>query len=218
MSARGIEIHNGYARLPQVTEIAVGTPSVPIDQTVANSIEIGVVKSIKVATGSETGIEAILQSAIAGAQNLRGIRSKVSALTALALTGYMYGVYVELEVLGTATMSGLYEGIRIEQYVESGTTFSSATVYPIHVANSISKQPSSYAFFRLSEDGASYVDDIFLITKGALCTDMKYLFDIVYGAAIGMLATVGACTGTAGYLKIKCNSDDRYIQLYSTPP
>jgi len=200
-------------------KLVQGTDSAPITDNVASVIAHEIGRSVAIA-GTAEGLKATMECYItSGVLNLVGVHSKVSVTSAKTQGGgYQYGVHIENEVLGTATHAGLFEGIRLEQYVEDTTTFASATVYSIHIANSISKQPSSYYFFRLSEDGVSYLDGIFLITKGASCTNMKYLFEFVYGAAIDMVTTVGTVTGEAGYLKVKCNAADRYIQLYSTPP
>jgi hypothetical protein len=206
-------------RFIRANKLVQGTDALPITDNVASLIAHEIGRSVAIA-GTAEGLKSTVECYItSGVLNMVAVHAKVSVTSAKTQGGgYQYGIHVENEVLGTATHAGLLEGMRIEQYVEDTTTFASATVFGIHIANSISKQPGSYSFIRMSEDGACYVDNVFVITKGASCTNIKYLFYISYGAAIDMVITTGTCTSAAGYLKIKCNTEDRYIQLYSTPP
>jgi len=204
---------------PTKSLISAGSEASPITLTTTDLPGVLIHVKSTATSGKLTGISGNVSAGNAsGTLALTALHGRARVPTGITTSSAIYGVHTELEALGTASVSGLFEGHRIEQYVESGTTFASATVYALHVANSISKQPGTYDFIRLSEDGSCYVDNIFTITKGASCTNMKYLFYFSFGAAIDMVATVGAVSGTAGYLKIKCNTLDRYIQLYSTPP
>jgi hypothetical protein len=171
---------------------------------------------IAIAGTSEGMKSAVYTNLAAGILNLVGVHAKTSTPTGKNQGGgYQYGIYVENEVLGDAVHAGLFEGMRIEQYVESGTTFASATVYGLHIANSISKAPSSYSFIRMSEDGTVTVNAVFLITK-APAAQINYLLEVTGGS--NMWEAVGIPSGNGGWLKIRVPGQDRYIPLYTTPP
>lgn len=211
-------LHELLSELTIDQKLELGNWDTPITQRIASQVGVYSVINATDLGGTVIGGYFGVRASVALTGDLRGARARATVLTGITLTGTLYGLHIETEVLGTGVLTSLHEGIRIEQYVESGATISASGVYGIHIANSIASAPSSYYFMRMSENAASTVNAIFHIYRGASCVDMQYLFLISTGAAIGLGATVGACSGTAGYLKIKWNTSDRYIQLYSTSP
>jgi len=198
--------------------IQLGTWDSPKALGIASVKAIQAVHSVFIAGTSEAIFGGVKGSITSGNLNLIGLHGKTTVLTAKNIgTGYMYGAYIEQEVLGTGTIAGLMEGIRIEQYIESTTTLTGAIIYGIHIANYINKDTmTSYYFCRFSEDAASTVDAIFLITRGASCLNINYIFELSSGAAVNAWTTTGTLSTMAGYLKCKVNNLDRYIPLYSS--
>jgi len=194
-------------------KITQGTDASPINVNAASVIAHEIGHNVKIA-GSAEGLKATMECFItSGVLNLIGVHAKVSTTSAKSQGGgYQYGVYIEHEVLGTGIHTGHMTGLRMELYVESGATFSSASVYCIHIANSIAVNPTKYYFMRCSENAASTVTACFQLVKGALAS-INYLFELV-----GVPAAWnpdGVCSGAQGYVKLFVDNVVRYAQLYN---
>lgn len=200
-------------RFIRAYKITQGTDSSPITVSVASLIAHEIGHNVAIA-GTAEGLKATMECYItSGVLNLIGVHAKLSTTSGKTQGGgYQYGIYVENEVLGTAIHAGHFTGLRMELYVESGATFSSASVYCIHIANSIAANPARYYFMRCSENEASTVTACFQLVKGALAS-ISYLFELV-GVPAAWNPN-GTCSGVQGYLKVLVDNVDRYVQLYN---
>lgn len=217
MSERGIEIHNGKVVIPGdvMKELQLGTWASPLTQTEADQVVVSAVVNAIALGGDVHGGYFGVKGSVTATANLRGLRARVTINDGITITGFTYGLHIETEVLGAGVAAGLFEGMRLEKYVESGADLTGATVYGIHIANSIASAPSSYSFMRMSENAASTVDSIFLIVKGASCLGMTYLFDVVGQPPI-FFTTVGTPSGDGGQIVVRMGGNVRYIKLWTT--
>lgn len=216
MSARGIEIHNGYLVFPEgmPQELHLGTEASPLTQGEAGQIVVSaVINALALGGTVEAGLFMVVGSVdLTG--NLRGVHVKARVNDLITLTGWLFGVYIETEVLGTGTVTQALEGIRIEQYAPSGATVTE-TIYGIHIANSIEVAPSAYSFIRLSENAASTVTSVLFIAKGGDCLGMTYFMEVI-GTADGMFcSSSGTVSSPDGFITVRIHQKDRYIALYS---
>jgi len=195
-------------------KIELGTSAVPITQSVAGQIVVSAVVNAIALGGTVVAGYFGAKASVSLTGDIKGIRAGATINDGITVTGSLYGIYVETEVLGTGIVTAYYEGIRIENYVESGADISAVAHYSIHIANSIGSQPSSYSFIRMTENAASTVRSVFYVGKGGACVDISYVFELDgVPSAWGSSQTI---TGQAGFLKVRMGAADKYIALYDT--
>ena len=181
-----------------------------------NAIDIGVGKTVKAATGVEKAFDAYLVTGIAGAESLVGYHAKITGATALAVTGYAYGVYVELEVLGTGQLgSGGNDvnGIRVELYQEASATIGEH-VMSIMVTNyMLGTITGSYFMMYLAENGDVTLQAWMHFLQGGT-SDANYFISVA--GVSSAWSPAGDKTGSStGWLKVLTPGGPRYIQLYT---
>lgn len=198
-------------------KLEAGTYASPLAVSEASLIALQAFHKTTATSGTSKGGRVGVQANNAsGTLNIDGFNCVATVLTGITLGGNIFGLRVETEILGTAIVAGINEGIRVELYAESTVTISGATVYGIHITGSMGKDPSYYAFMRFDENDASTVDALIQFVKGAACLGLSNILDLTSGAAVGAWATVGIPSGNGGQLKISINGVARYIPLYTT--
>ena len=143
MSARGIEVHNGYIEIPGgVQGIIGGSWDSPLAKGVADEAGIQMIMSVSAISGeSAGGYFGVKANNDSGNLSIKGVRARATVLTGVDTgTGRVDGVHVEVEALGTAVVGAQVMGIRVEIYVEGDATLSS-DVQGIAVLNYINVQP-----------------------------------------------------------------------------
>lgn len=213
MSERGIEIHNGQIVFPEgmPQELHLGTEASPITQGEAGQIVVSaVINALALGGAVVAGLfKAIGSVSLTG--SLTGVKGYTSVSAGIVVTGYNYGLHSNQDVLAAGQVTTIMDGIRIEQYVQTGgLTF---TVHGIFISNYIQTQPSANYFFqRMSENGGVTVEAAFYISVGG-AGDIEDLF--VLAGTHSAWSGEGNKIGVAhGWIKCRVAGVDRYIQLY----
>lgn len=103
-------------------------------------------------------------------------------------------------------------------YPDDHSSLIGADMYGAWILVQVGKKPSgSSTMLRLEENTKSDVilDSAFdVIASG----DLSYLFKLHPGPGKSAWGLTGACTNEGGFIKIRVGNDDKYIQLWQTPP
>lgn len=219
MSERGIEVHNGKVIIPgdAMKQLQLGTWASPLTQVEAGQIVVSAVVNAIALGGDVHGGYFGVKASVSLTGDLRGARARATVNDGIVVTGSVYGAVIETEVLGAGEITAYYEGLRIENYVEAGADISAVAHYSIFIANYITSEPSSYSFIRMSENGASTVRSVFMVSRGGACLDISYIFELT-GSNPSAWSGSGTVSGAAGHLKIRVGAQDKYIALYDNTP
>lgn len=218
MSERGIEIHSGKIVIPgsQIRQIQLGTWASPLTQTLAAQVIVSAVVNAIALGGAVYGAYFGVKGSITATADLVGAFIRAIVNTAVVLTGYVYGLQVAVDVIGTATVSGVIAGVTIEMYSEAGTTLSDPA-YAIYISNyNLSTTIVNYSFIRMAENGSITLDSILQIHMGST-SDVTYFMQLSPAAKAGWGST-GAPANQSGWLKIALGVNVRYIRLYTDAP
>lgn len=213
MSERGIEIHNGEIVFPEgmPQTLHLGTDASPLAQGEAGQVVLSGVINVTALGGTVYAAFFKAIGSVTATADLIGARGATTVNAGIVITGYAYGLHSNQEVLAAGQVTEIMDGIRIEQYVQTGgLTF---TVHGIFISNFIQEQPSANYFFqRMSENGGVTVEAAFYISVGGTgdITD-TFVLAGTHTAWSGEGNKIGVAHG---WIKCRVGGVVRYIQLY----
>jgi hypothetical protein len=193
--------------------ILIGTSSTPL--ALGTTATVGAIKSYT-STSATTGshIAVIVQTgstATTGSANCVTANIRNSLATGKTIGGYQRVIHVEQEALGTATVTGMIEGIDVETYVESTVT-SSSDHYGIYVKTYSDISGSKTLMpLRLEHNGATVAAAF--IGVYAQTSKMSYFLVSSNTSEDWVHVTQTVSLTGGGWLKVKLGGYDRYIGL-----
>ena len=142
---------------------------------------------------------------------LAALHARMQVPSGIVVTGDTFGVHIEQELVD-GTISGTWEGIRLEMYSDATATIN--TVMGIFMSNYIQSAPgANYYFQRMSENGGVTVDAAFLVSVGG-GGDITNLFTLL-GAHTAWSDTVVPPGANVGRIAVMCNGVQLYIPLWN---
>jgi len=195
--------------------IQLGTWDSPKALGIASVKAVQAVHSVFIAGTSEGGLFGVKGSITSGNLNIYGVHARATILTGKNLgTGLVRGVYIEVEALGTAITTGLFEGLDIETYVESGASIGDHYGIYVKTYSDIAGNREVYPL-RLEHNGASIANAFIGVFNQT--GKMRYLL-VSSATAETWCGVTGTPSTIAGWLKVKLGGYDRWIALYSGAP
>jgi len=217
MSARGVEIHNGYISIPAgIQEIEGGTYAAPLEKSVAGFIPAQMAIDMKAISGDALGFYyTVFGDNPSGNLNVIGGRVRAQIKSGIDTgSGYLRGLQVNAEVLAKATVGAAVAGIYVSVYSEAASVFS-GDVRGIYINNFMAVSGSTYEMIRLEENGGATVTSLLSGYVGG-GGDINYAF-IMSGSHTAWDGTTDKVTGktASGFLRVNVEGYIRHIPLYA---
>ncbi|MBA7680443.1 hypothetical protein ES703_88759 [subsurface metagenome] len=219
MSARGIEIHNGYLDLPEgmPQTLHMGTDGTPLEQGVADQIIVSAVVNAVALGGAVKAGQFMVIASVSLTGNLESLMAQSIINDGITVTGTVFGARIKAQVLGAGVAAASFEGLRLELSSAAGASFNQG-VYGIFISNYIPGTLVSpvYHMIRLQENGTVRLQSFLYCRAGGGGVD--YAFVLHGGPPGDAWRSTESPTGAGGFIKVLVGGVPRWIQLYHTAP